>query len=124
LSRSPPARRCRPGGWEGKVFVADDFDEPLPADILEAFEGQDWLLADQLLLGTHAFIWWRENSPRLRADVRGLSTQRCRRCWILGVLVPVGVIAEGKWLVAHQHALARNVVDLEPNAVRILEDEE
>jgi hypothetical protein len=29
----------QPGGWEGKVWVADDFDEPLPADILEAFEG-------------------------------------------------------------------------------------
>jgi PIN domain nuclease of toxin-antitoxin system len=28
-------------------------------------------LADQLLLDTHAFIWWRENSPRLGADARG-----------------------------------------------------
>jgi PIN domain nuclease of toxin-antitoxin system len=27
-------------------------------------------LADQLLLDTHAFIWWRENHPRLSADVR------------------------------------------------------
>jgi PIN domain nuclease of toxin-antitoxin system len=27
-------------------------------------------LADQLLLDTHAFIWWRENSPRLGADAR------------------------------------------------------
>jgi prevent-host-death family protein len=35
------AARRRPGGWEGKVFVADDFDEPLPADILAAFEGKD-----------------------------------------------------------------------------------
>ncbi len=31
----------QPGGWEGKVFVADDFDEPLPADILAGFEGKD-----------------------------------------------------------------------------------
>jgi prevent-host-death family protein len=31
----------RPGGWKGKVFVADDFDEPLPVDILSAFEGKD-----------------------------------------------------------------------------------
>jgi PIN domain nuclease of toxin-antitoxin system len=28
-------------------------------------------LADQLLLDTHAFIWWRENSPRLGNDARG-----------------------------------------------------
>lgn len=25
----------------------------------------------QLLLDTHAFIWWRENNPRLGADARG-----------------------------------------------------
>jgi PIN domain nuclease of toxin-antitoxin system len=28
-------------------------------------------LADQLLLDTHAFIWWRENSSRLGGDARG-----------------------------------------------------
>jgi PIN domain nuclease of toxin-antitoxin system len=27
-------------------------------------------LADELLLDTHAFIWWRENSPRLGPEVR------------------------------------------------------
>lgn len=31
----------RPGGWEGKVWVAEDFDEPLPADVLASFEGKD-----------------------------------------------------------------------------------
>jgi prevent-host-death family protein len=31
----------QPGGWEGKVWVAEDFDEPLPADILAGFEGRD-----------------------------------------------------------------------------------
>jgi prevent-host-death family protein len=31
----------QPGGWEGKVWVAEDFDEPLPADILASFEGKD-----------------------------------------------------------------------------------
>jgi len=30
-----------PGGWEGKVWVADDFDEPLPSDMLEAFGAGD-----------------------------------------------------------------------------------
>jgi prevent-host-death family protein len=29
------------GGWEGKVWIADDFDEPLPPEILEGFEGKD-----------------------------------------------------------------------------------
>ena len=28
-------------------------------------------MADQLLLDTHAFIWWRENSSRLGTDARG-----------------------------------------------------
>ncbi len=35
-----PARR-QPGGWEGKVFIAEDFDEPLPEEILAAFEGRE-----------------------------------------------------------------------------------
>lgn len=30
----------KPGGWEGQVFISDDFDAPLPSDILDAFEGQ------------------------------------------------------------------------------------
>ena len=29
-------------------------------------------MADQLLLDTHAFIWWRENSSRLSNDAPGL----------------------------------------------------
>ncbi len=28
-----------PGGWEGRVQVSDDFDAPLPADLLAAFNG-------------------------------------------------------------------------------------
>lgn len=28
-------------------------------------------MADQLLLDTHAFLWWRENSSRLGNDARG-----------------------------------------------------
>lgn len=35
----PPIRR-RPGGGKGKVWVAEDFDAPLPADLLAAFEGR------------------------------------------------------------------------------------
>ena len=30
----------QPGGWEGRLFVADDFDEPLPEDLQAAFEGR------------------------------------------------------------------------------------
>jgi PIN domain nuclease of toxin-antitoxin system len=29
-------------------------------------------LSDRLLLDTHAFLWWREDSPRLRDEARGL----------------------------------------------------
>jgi prevent-host-death family protein len=36
---APPPRR-RPGGGKGKVWVADDFDAPLPADLVAAFEGR------------------------------------------------------------------------------------
>ena len=32
--------RRKPGGWEGKVWVADDFDAPLPDEIQSAFEGR------------------------------------------------------------------------------------
>lgn len=29
-----------PGGWEGKVTIADDFDDQLPTDILASFMGE------------------------------------------------------------------------------------
>lgn len=44
----------QPGGWEGKVWVAEDFDERLPADILAVSRAATEQLADQLLLDTHA----------------------------------------------------------------------
>jgi prevent-host-death family protein len=31
--------RRRPGGSKGKIWIAPDFDAPLPNDILDAFEG-------------------------------------------------------------------------------------
>ena len=31
----------QPGGWEEGVWVADDFDAPLPPDVLSAFEGDE-----------------------------------------------------------------------------------
>jgi prevent-host-death family protein len=32
----------KPGGWEGKIRVSDDFDAPLPDSIQSAFEGRDY----------------------------------------------------------------------------------
>ncbi|MEM7481691.1 MAG: type II toxin-antitoxin system Phd/YefM family antitoxin [Acidobacteriota bacterium] len=31
----------KPGGWEGQVWISDDFDAPLPDDLLAAFEGRN-----------------------------------------------------------------------------------
>ena len=37
----PKKRKPRkPGGWEGRMRIADDFDAPLPEDIQTAFEGR------------------------------------------------------------------------------------
>ncbi len=30
-----------PGGWEGRVWISDDFDAPLPREIADAFEGKN-----------------------------------------------------------------------------------
>lgn len=35
-----PERLRAPGGWEGRVWVAPDFDV-LPDDVLDAFEGRN-----------------------------------------------------------------------------------
>jgi hypothetical protein len=39
----PAAKKPRkPGRWKDKdVYIADDFDEPLPPEILKAFYGED-----------------------------------------------------------------------------------
>jgi prevent-host-death family protein len=29
-----------PGGWEGKLWVADDFDAPLPPDVQRGFDAE------------------------------------------------------------------------------------
>ena len=38
LQKQDPKKRF--GGWEGKVWIAEDFDAPLPAELLDAFEGK------------------------------------------------------------------------------------
>ncbi|MBA4157790.1 MAG: type II toxin-antitoxin system Phd/YefM family antitoxin [Gemmatimonadetes bacterium] len=30
-----------PGGWQGQMWIADDFDDPLPPEILKSFLGAD-----------------------------------------------------------------------------------
>ena len=37
---SRPARRRKPGGWKGRIFIAKDFDAPLPEEIQAAFAGR------------------------------------------------------------------------------------
>jgi prevent-host-death family protein len=41
LSRVVESRKPRePGGWEGKVWMSDDFDAPLPEQMAAAFRGE------------------------------------------------------------------------------------
>jgi hypothetical protein len=40
-ARTAAARRAAVGMDAGKVWIADDFDAPLPDDIQRAFEGED-----------------------------------------------------------------------------------
>lgn len=44
LAKLVPLRRVgeprQPGGWEGRVWIAPDFDAPLPDELLDAFEGR------------------------------------------------------------------------------------
>jgi prevent-host-death family protein len=35
-----PRVRRRPGGSKGRIWIAPDFDAPLPDDVLDAFEGK------------------------------------------------------------------------------------
>ncbi|HEX7182662.1 MAG TPA: type II toxin-antitoxin system prevent-host-death family antitoxin [Thermoanaerobaculia bacterium] len=34
----PPEPR-QPGGWEGRIRISEDFDDPLPPELQAAFEG-------------------------------------------------------------------------------------
>jgi prevent-host-death family protein len=42
VAYAPPAgKRRRLGVLAGKIWIADDFDDPLPEDVLADFEGRD-----------------------------------------------------------------------------------
>ena len=36
-----PAVRREPGGWEGRLFVAENFDDELPDEVLDGFAGEE-----------------------------------------------------------------------------------
>ena len=38
---SLPRKPRVPGGWQGRIRIAEDFDDALPDDILAGFEGRD-----------------------------------------------------------------------------------
>lgn len=35
-----PKKPRKPGVWKGKVVIHDDFDDPLPEEIMKAFRGE------------------------------------------------------------------------------------
>ncbi len=37
----------QPGGWEGQIWIADGFDDPLPPAIMKGFVGEDDDLGEQ-----------------------------------------------------------------------------
>lgn len=43
VARLMPLARARtvrkPGAWKGRIWISEDFDAPLPADLIAAFEG-------------------------------------------------------------------------------------
>lgn len=39
LTEERPLRK--PGAWKGQIWVAGDFDDPLPPEILRGFYGED-----------------------------------------------------------------------------------
>jgi prevent-host-death family protein len=41
LALNPTRSVRKPGAWKGRVWISDDFDAPLPADLLDAFAGRE-----------------------------------------------------------------------------------
>ena len=41
LSEPMPKKKIKFGTMKGKIWIADDFDAPLPEEILAAFEGRE-----------------------------------------------------------------------------------
>jgi prevent-host-death family protein len=63
LVAAPPANRVRPlGAMEGQIYISDDFDAPLPADLLASFYGEE-----------------PKRKPSARAKAEGRTKKRARR---------------------------------------------
>jgi prevent-host-death family protein len=41
VALEPPVAARRPGGWEGRLWIAEDFDDELPPEILGGFLEED-----------------------------------------------------------------------------------
>ena len=41
LVQMPPKTLRKPGAWKGKGWIADNFNDPLPDEIMAAFNGED-----------------------------------------------------------------------------------
>lgn len=40
VALEPETSVRRPGGWQGRVWIAEDFDAALPSELLSAFAGE------------------------------------------------------------------------------------
>ena len=41
VALTAPQKPREPGAWKGRMWIAEDFDAPLPDEILDAFEGRN-----------------------------------------------------------------------------------
>ena len=65
------------GLMKGEIVIAEDFDAPLPDDLLQAFEGE----SSRLLLDTHVLLWvMTDDSTPLPGRTRNNRRGRYRLC--------------------------------------------
>ena len=63
-----PVLTRRPGLDRGKFVVPDDFDAPLPDEVLDGFRSM------KILLDTHCWLWWITTPERLSPEAQKLIT--------------------------------------------------
>jgi hypothetical protein len=61
---------------KGEITIADDFDAPLPSEVLNTFDGESIV---RLLLDTSVILWVAADNPRLSkaAPSRNRENGRC-----------------------------------------------
>jgi prevent-host-death family protein len=79
------------GSAKGEFSVPDDFDAPLPEEILAG-------LSVNVLLDTHPFLWWITDSARLSASARRILSASAN---------PLFWRAASAWEVGIKHAFGR-----------------